>query len=111
MKRRTKYRAVRTTIDGLTFDSKAEARVYQQLRVRERLGEIVRLECQVPFRLAVNGDHVAAFIADMTYVVAKSGEFVVVDVKSEFTRKLPVYRLKRKLFRACYGWDIHESCV
>jgi hypothetical protein len=42
----------------ISFDSKAEARVWGDLKVRERLGEIVQLERQVPFRLAVNGEHV-----------------------------------------------------
>ena len=30
------------------------------------------------------------------------------DVKSEFTRKDPVYRLKNKLMKACHGIDIRE---
>jgi len=33
---------------------------------------------------------------------------VVEDVKSEFTRKDPVYRLKYKLMKACHGIDIRE---
>lgn len=105
MKRRTKYRAVRTTIDGLTFDSKAEARVYQQLRVRERLGEIVRLECQVRFPLVVNGEKVMTWVADFVYADAATGELHTVDVKGFRTRD---YIGKSKLFRACYGWPIEE---
>ncbi len=34
--------------------------------------------------------------------------FEVIDVKSEMTKKLPVYRLKKKLIKAIYGFDIVE---
>jgi len=105
---RAKYRNRKTTVDGLVFDSAKEARVYQELKVRERLGEIEQLQTQVPFRLAVNGEHVCAWIADFTWVVRATGEFITADCKSAFTKKLPVYRLKAKLFRSCYGWSITE---
>lgn len=104
-RRRSKYGAIKTAVGTLTFDSKAEARVYQELLARERLGEIVDLECQVPFRLAVNGEQVAAYIADFCFVDAHSGEFHTVDVKGY---KTAMYRLKAKLFRAVWGWNIEE---
>lgn len=106
--RTSKYRNRKTTIHGLTFDSAAEAAVYCTLRMRAMRGEIVQLERQVRFPLIVNGDVVATWIADFTYVDRHSGEFHAVDVKSSFTRTLREYRTKRKLVRACYGFDIEE---
>jgi hypothetical protein len=108
VRRRPKYRNTKVEADGFAFDSKAEARVWADLKVRERCGEIVQLQRQVPFRLAVNGEHVCAWIADFTWVEVPSGEFIAADVKSAFSRTLPVYRLKRKLFRSCMGFDITE---
>jgi hypothetical protein len=34
---------------------------------------------------------------------------VVEDVKSSMTRKIPVYRMKKKLFEEKYGLNIHET--
>lgn len=37
---KNKYKAVKTTVDGIKFDSKAEARRYTQLKLLERAGQI-----------------------------------------------------------------------
>ncbi|WP_307189850.1 DUF1064 domain-containing protein [Geomicrobium sp. JCM 19037] len=37
-KRRSKYHNKRVEVDGITFDSKREARYYQDLMLRKRLG-------------------------------------------------------------------------
>ena len=97
-------------MDGLTFDSKAEARRWGDLKLMERVGEITDLKRQVPFPLIVNGVQVAKFIADFTYRTSFGDpEHVIIeDVKSEHTRKLPVYRLKAKMFAAQYGRKITE---
>lgn len=36
-----KYGAKKTVVDGVTFDSKAEARRYQQLKLMQQAGEII----------------------------------------------------------------------
>ena len=41
-----KYHNKKVTIDGITFDSKKEARRYQELKLLERAGEIQNLELQ-----------------------------------------------------------------
>jgi hypothetical protein len=41
-----KYNAKRTTVDGITFDSKREAARWQELRLLERAGEIRDLKRQ-----------------------------------------------------------------
>lgn len=42
-----KFRAVRTTVDGIEFDSKREANRYAELRLLEKAGEIRALRRQV----------------------------------------------------------------
>lgn len=46
-----KYRAQKTTVDGITFDSKREAKRYSELKLLERLGQISNLELQVVYPL------------------------------------------------------------
>jgi len=103
----SKYRAIKTTIDGITFDSKKEAIRYQELKLLERCNKITDLKRQVPFVLIpknTNGSAVK-YIADFTYK-RKSGIEVVEDVKGV---KTPVYRLKKRLMKEVHGIDIYES--
>jgi hypothetical protein len=102
--RRSKYGAVRTTIDGITFASKAEARRYRELRLLEQAGEIVLLTVQPKFPLVVDGVKVCDYVADFRYSTPNA-EVVVEDVKGVRT---PVYRLKAKLMKALYGITIRE---
>jgi hypothetical protein len=48
------------------------------------------------------------YIADFTYK-DKNGIFIVEDVKSEHTRKLKPYKLKKKLMKIIYNIDIKET--
>ena len=70
----------------------------------QKAGEIDELARQVRFRLDVNGVHVAVYVADFTYV--RDGERITEDVKGAIT---PVYRLKKKLMKACHGIEILET--
>ena len=45
-------------------------------------------------------------MAFFTYIL--NGKLVVEDVKSEWTAKLPMYRLKKRWMKAEYGIDITE---
>jgi hypothetical protein len=101
----SKYRAVRTTVDGVTFASRAEANRWQELRLLERAGHIADLEYQPRYPLRVNGIVVATYVADSRYRDVLRDRLVVEDVKGVRT---PVYRLKKKLMRACHGIDITE---
>lgn len=51
MIRRHKFNAEKTNINGIKFDSKKEARYYQELNLRKLAGEIVFFLRQVPFHL------------------------------------------------------------
>jgi len=92
--------------DGLKFDSQAEAKRYDELRLMERAGEIEpgSIRTQVRYALAVNGVHVTAYIADFVYRRA-GGADVVEDVKGVRTE---AYRLKRALMAAVHGIEIQE---
>lgn len=102
-----KYRNVPTVVDGVSFDSKAEARRYGELLLLQKAGEIAALELQPKFVLTVNGVKVCKYFGDFAYV-AVNGARVVEDVKSAATRTNPVYRLKKKLLLACEGVEIKE---
>src|SRR3990167_5299112 len=65
--RPSKYRNVATTVDGIRFASKAEARRYTELKLLERAGEIISLRRQVAFPIAINGEHVCHYVADFEY--------------------------------------------
>lgn len=94
---RSKFRAIKTEVDGITFDSKKEAERYAMLRLRELAGEIQDLKLQPRFPLVVNGVKVCTYVADFEY--AERGARVVEDVKSAGT-KTRAYRIKRKLLAA-----------
>ena len=99
-----KYNARKTTIDGITFDSKAEAARYQDLRLLEQSGYISELVLQPIFELQPGFEHDGkrerpiTYIADFRY--EQDGKVIVEDVKGMRTRE---FNLKRKLFLYTYG--------
>jgi len=101
-KGRNKYGAEATMVDGMRFDSKAEAKRYLQLLVLQRVGEIANLETQVAFDLIpaqdINGrkEKPVRYFADFRYTRTATGETVVEDVKSAPT-KTKEFIIKRKL--------------
>ncbi len=102
-RRPSKYRAVRTTADGLSFASKKEATRYCQLKLLQTACTISNLRMQVPYKLIVNGVLVCRYISDFEYV--EKGISVVEDAKGYRTRE---YRLKKKLMLALFGITIRE---
>lgn len=102
----SKYKSNKTTVHGITFDSKKEAMRYLELAQRANTGAITNLELQPKLDLVVNGQKIGFYRGDFRY--RHNGVTVVEDVKSQFTAKLPVYRLKKKIVKALYGIDITE---
>jgi hypothetical protein len=94
----TKYRAVRTEVDGRSFASKFEAERYGQLKQLASAGQISELELQPRFPLRVEGVHVATYVADFSYIDVNTSK-VIEDVKGFRTRE---YSMKRRLFEALY---------
>lgn len=103
--RRTKFGNIRTEVDGIKFDSRAEARRYNELKLLDRAGEIEHLGLQPKFDLTVNGHLVCRYIADFSYW--SRGYRVIEDVKSKAT-KTPQYRIKVKLLKALTGIEVRE---
>lgn len=102
-----KFNARKAQVDGYTFDSKKEAKRYEQLRLMERAGDIRDLKVHQAFPLDVNGNRVCTFKPDFVY--RNRHGFVVEDVKGY--KKGPAYqhfRTKAKLFEAIYGIRVIE---
>lgn len=102
--KRSKYQAIRTSVDGIMFASKGEARRYEYLSTQHRLGLIHDLELQPEYPLVVAGITIGKYIGDFRYYRA-DGEMVVEDFKGMPT---PIYRLKRRFVEAFYGFKITE---
>lgn len=108
----SKYHAQKTTVDGITFDSRKEADRYLVLKGMEEDGAISGLRRQVRYELIpafdVDGRHYRPvfYVSDFTYIDGETGKEIVEDVKGMRT---DTYRLKSKLFARRYGKAIKET--
>lgn len=123
-----KYRNKKVTIDGEAFDSKREARRYQELKLLERCGAISDLKRQVTYELIPtqrekstrvytkgrkNGQPIegkviekaVTYVADFVYIDKATGKTIVEDSKGFHTKD---YILKRKMLLYFKGIKIHE---
>lgn len=95
-----KYQERKTEVDGITFDSAAEARRYVQLKMLVAAGEIKDLGIQPEFILQPSFKHgkrtvrAITYRADFRYTEVATSEVVVEDVKGMET---PVFQLKAKM--------------
>ena len=108
--KKSKFNNKKTIVDGLKFDSLKESKRYTELKFLQDNKRIADLKMQVKFPIVVNGFKICTYIADFTYqdLIPFSQPKIVEDVKSEFTRKQPVYRLKKKLMIAVHNIEIKE---
>ncbi len=106
-KKPLKYGNKKKMVEGRLFDSTKEAKRYQELKILEHGKLIADLKMQPIIRCLVNGVHVCDYIADFFYT--EKGLPVYEDVKSDYTRKLPVYRLKKRLVSALFGIEVREA--
>lgn len=121
--KKSKYGAEKTVIDGITFDSRKEARRFAELKLLEKAGEIVELRRQVKFVLIpaqrepdtvgkrggiIKGkliEREVAYIADFVYFDNDLQKVVVEDTKGIRT---PEYIVKRKMMLYFHGIRITE---
>lgn len=103
--RRSKYRNEPVVVDGLRFASKREAQRWGELRLRARLGEVADLHRQAPYACVVAGVQVCVYVADFVYRDVPTGRWHVEDAKGVRTA---VYRLKKRLMKACHNIDVEE---
>jgi hypothetical protein len=106
----SKYHAQKVVVDGIPFDSKAEAAFYQHLRLLERAGEVVGIELQPAFTLQetlrkfsrqlgkVRTWRKRTYTADFR-VRYSDGRDVIYDVKGV---KTEAFGLRQALFEARY---------
>lgn len=97
--KRAKYGAKPCVVDGLRFDSQAEASYYGTIKLLHQVGEILWF-CRQPRFVIEGGEYVADFI-----VMYSDGRISVIDVKGF---KTPQYRQKRRQMKERYGIEIQE---
>lgn len=95
-----KYGAVKTDLDGIRFDSKKEAKYYQELKLRQMAGEIVFFLRQVPFYLPGG----VTYRVDFQEFHA-DGTVHFVDVKGMRTQS---FIAKKKIVENLYPVEIEE---
>lgn len=123
---KNKYYSKKITIDGITFDSKKEAKRYRELVLLEKSGAISGLERQVQFELLPKQREAPTeyykrgrnagkpkpgkvlemgvnYVADFVYF--ENGEKIVEDAKGYKTKD---YILKRKMMLYFHGIRIRE---
>lgn len=113
----TKYHSEKVTrnVNGdlVKFDSRKEARRFDELRMLQKAGAIRDLELQKRYRLIPtqrdkNGKVVERscdYVADFVYIDTTTGNLVVEDTKGFKTKD---YIIKRKLMLERYGIQITE---
>ena len=107
--KRNKYGARKTTVDGITFDSKWEAQRWGELQAMERGGLVRDLERQVKYDIVVNGEKICRYIADFRYKMVDddgSTKEVVEDAKGFETAD---FKIKKKLMKAVHQIDLYLS--
>ena len=122
----SKYHSKKTSVDGIIFDSKKEAKRYRELKLLEQAGEIFNLQRQVKYTLIEPqyiptgeiykrgpkkgqpkmklAERECAYYADFVYT-DKTGNTVVEDTKGMKTQD---YKIKRKLMLYKHGISIKE---
>lgn len=95
----TKYGAKKKVIDGIKFDSTAEAQYYEHLLVKQRAGYITEIELQPVLNLHPGFDYYGKRRRKMDYrldfrVKYHDGHEVYIDIKGMAT---PDAKMKRKL--------------
>lgn len=125
----TKYRNLKVTFDGKTFDSKKESKRWQELCLLARAGQITDLQQQVKFVLIPTQyekfprysdktgkrlkdgirtlEQELSYVADFVYM--KDGKQIVEDVKGyKGSGAYSVFVIKRKLMLHIHGIRIKE---
>lgn len=114
MERRSKFFSKKVVVEGITFDSKKEGEYYLKLKELEKKGTIKDLELQKEYilqdKFKINNKtrRQITYKADFKYISTEDDKLHVVDVKSPYTAKDKVYRLKKKLFEYKYGIELEE---
>lgn len=106
-KKKTKYGAVRTVVDGINFASKKEAKHYQLLKKQVELGHISDLQLQPSWEFPIKTEKGRGYryIADFSYYDKATCSSVILDVKG---KKTDTYKLKKGMMKYFYNIDVKE---
>ena len=96
---KTKYGNKKTEVDGIKFDSKAEAVQYQKYKLLEKCHDFKILELQPKVYLSA-----ARILYKPDFKVQECGEVYYVDVKGFSTA---VFNLKKRLWEAYITIPLH----
>lgn len=96
----SKYKAEKINIDGITFDSKDEAKYYEYLKKRKAKGEILNFELQPKYELIAKFKKLGKSYRAATYspdfiIYHIDGTEELIDVKGFSTQQ---GELRKKLF-------------
>lgn len=115
-----KYKNKKVSMNGIIFDSQKEASRYWELWVMQSQGLIKDLKPDMETKKKavyelipaqkgeLRNEKAVKYIPDFEYFDVEKGKTVVEDVKSEMTRKLPEYIIKRKLMKKVHGIEVVE---
>lgn len=100
----SKYKSQKITIDGITFDSKDEARYYEYLKKMKALGKIENFELQPEYELIPKFKKHGKSFRKTTYtpdflIYHTDGSQELIDVKGFSTQQ---GELRKKLFEYKY---------
>ena len=98
--KKSKYGAIKTSVDGHVFDSKKEAEYYSELKLKLRAGAVKGFCLQPIFILAPDLKYKADFI-----VFNLDNTVEIIDVKGFKTKE---YITKKKVFEDKYDLKIKE---
>lgn len=110
LRRKSKYKNIKTEWAGLTFDSIKECYRYKELLFLERAKLIKNLRRQVPFELissqkgGIRKELPMKYYADFVYWDNEQEKVIIEDVKGKKTAE---YIIKRKLMKL-NGHEITE---
>lgn len=102
---RSKYRAVKTVLNGIKYASKLEAKRGIELDLLYKAGRISYLIRQRRYPLSVDGIVIGHYVADFEYFDNDSNMVITEDAKGQ---RLPLYIWKSKHFEIQYGRKITE---
>lgn len=104
---KNKYKNSKVSLNGVNFDSKKEAKRYQDLLLLQEKGLIANLERQKRFEICpkipnIKNSRAKHYICDFFYLNKETDKYVVEDVKGKYTASLPLFKLKWQLMMYLY---------
>jgi hypothetical protein len=106
----SKFKNVKSEIDGHKFDSKKESEFYGSLKIKKQAGLIKDFKMQIPYEIIVNNIRIGNYFLDFL-VENNDGTIEYIDIKGKDKKtnkfiKTGVFALKKRLVEAIYGIKI-----